>query len=152
MGRILISEQLHTDVRSQKFADKHLARHPLYITLYYDSTVEPFAYVQFDKTQIQEKLSLLKSKSYEIKVYDIAGWPYQIIKKTYENIRKFVPDIRKLDSTYIGPGHKIYFGREIPSLVVYHDIAHVCVYPILYKNRLISIAHFLDKLIGSDEI
>jgi hypothetical protein len=137
----------------EKFHIKYLVKkRPLLIMLYYDSTVEPFDYVLFDKTKIRDKISVLKKRSFKIEMCDIAGWPYKIIKKVYADIKKHGTDKFALDNTFLGPGQKIYFGREIPGLVVYYDTGRANVYPILYRNRLITIDEFLNKLINGDMV
>lgn len=98
------------------------------------------------------KLSELKKRNYEVKIYDTAGWPARMIKDVYTSLSSALSGKYDLDRVFASPQHKrLYFGRQMPALLVYHDGNITHIYPLSTEKGLITIADYLDGLLRGGE-
>jgi len=121
------------------------------VELYYDSTVEPFMRASFEAERVFELLRKAKDAGIDVRIRDTAGWERQMVRETY--LKACVGYIRKKhEVTEIfgtGTATGLFFGRQVPALVLFENERAVDVYPHQEAGRMVSIHEFLERVIRS---
>lgn len=123
------------------------------LELYYDSTVEPFVSAEFNTADVFRLLDEAKGMGIVVRIYDTAGWNHDMVREVY--LKACVPAIRKkykIKNIFGKRGSGgLFFGRQIPALLVIKDGKPINVYPHREGGRLITISEFLENLVAGSK-
>jgi hypothetical protein len=117
---------------------------------YYDSTVEPFRRATFETKTVFDLLSRISGQGVGVVIHDTAGWAFEMISETYHRVcpphlrRKYA--LADIFGTETAPG--LFFGRQVPALVIFDGEIVVDVYPHREGHRVRSVQGFLEEFSG----
>lgn len=122
-------------------------KQPIYLELYYDTTVEPFESTAFDPVKVLDLLTKAQSAGFQVKIIDTAGWSREMLMEQYKGLK--APRGKK--NNVFGPPRKRgwFFGREVPALIVYFTREGVMgIYPRHEDGHIVTVEDFLNQLLG----